>query len=292
VTASLKVREYLRIAGSLSKVRITLPVTASTFTGFYVYSGHLSPLLFPLLTGIFLLAAGSSALNHYQERDTDARMDRTRRRPVPGGKISAGTALLISIAAIVTGSIILASSLPLAVLFLGLFNIIWYNGVYTPLKKVTAFAVIPGSVTGGVPPVIGWVAAGGEWWAPEIISIFIFFVVGQIPHFWLLLLKFGNQYEKAGLPSLTALFSGSQIRRISLAWIVAAAAASALLAGRGLIYGPFLTVQIAGIALLLTVSLIHNVPVRKEKSETPPFMVLNAFYLLIMILLVASAAAR
>lgn len=292
MTGSLKVREYLRITGSLSKVRITLPVTASTFTGFYVFSGNLSPLLLPLLAGIFLLAAGSSALNHYQERDTDARMDRTRRRPVPGGKISAGTALLIAVTAIVAGSIILASSLPLAVLFLGLFNIIWYNAIYTPLKKVTAFAVIPGSVTGGVPPLIGWVAAGGEWWAPEIIYIFLFFVVGQIPHFWLLLLKFGNQYEEAGLPSLTSLFSGSQIRRISLAWIIAAAAASALLARQGLISGPFLTVQIAGIVVLLTVSVIHSIPVRKVRSDTPPFMILNIFYLLIMMLLVASAAAR
>jgi hypothetical protein len=63
---------------------------------------------------------------------------------------------------------------------------------------------------------IGWVAAGGYWLDTSILLIFLFFVIGQIPHFWLLLLKYGKQYEKAGLPSLTSFFSDRQISRISV----------------------------------------------------------------------------
>ncbi len=283
--------KFIRIAGSLSKIRISLSVTATTFTGFFVFTGSLSPSLLPLLGGIFLLAAGSSALNHYQERETDAIMERTKTRPIPSGMVSPGSVLLLSLFALIAGSLLLLSAFPVTILLLGLFNFFWYNAVYTPLKRVTAFAVIPGSITGGVPPLIGWVAAGGHWMDPEIVVIVLFFVVGQIPHFWLLLLKYGKEYEMAGLPSLTTLFSPGQINRISYTWIVATAAASALLPACGLISRPpFLIVYIAATALLLMFSAYHNLSRHPESRYRGSFFALNIFYLLIMILLISDAA--
>lgn len=283
---TLNIPEYLRIAGSLSKIRISLSVTATTFTGYFVYDGSLSPLLLPLLGGIFLLAAGSSALNHIQERDTDAMMDRTKGRPLPSGLVSSRQVLVFAITAIISGTAILASNFASTVPMLGLFNLIWYNAVYTPLKKITAFAVIPGSVTGGIPPLIGWVAAGGRMTDTAIMMIVLFFIIGQIPHFWLLLLKYGKEYEKAGLPSITALFSKTQINHISYAWIVAAVASSALLPALGLITGVYLlTVHILAAALLLIVSVLHNLN-STEKRQWLTFTALNLFYLLMMLLLV------
>ena len=283
--------KFIRIAGSLSKIRISLSVTATTFTGFFVFSGSLSPSLLPLLGGIFLLAAGSSALNHYQERETDAIMERTKTRPIPSGMVSPGSVLLLSLFALIAGSLLLLSAFPVTILLLGLFNFFWYNAVYTPLKRVTAFAVIPGSITGGVPPLIGWVAASGHWMDPEIVVIVLFFVVGQIPHFWLLLLKYGKEYEMAGLPSLTTLFSPGQINRISYTWIVATAAASALLPACGLISRPpLLIVYIAASALLLMFSAYHNLSRHSESRYRGSFVALNSFYLLIMVLLITDAA--
>ncbi len=282
---------FFRIAASLSKIRITLSVTATTFTGYFVHSGTLSQEMLPLLAGIFFLAAGSSALNHFQERETDAKMDRTKGRPVPAGLVSPRTVLLVTLAALISGAVILYMFMPFAVLILGLFNFFWYNGVYTPLKKLTAFAVIPGSVTGGVPPLIGWIAAGGEWTDTTIMVIVLFFIVGQIPHFWLLLLRYGREYENAGLPSLTSIFSYSQINLISYAWIVAAVAASALLPAQRLITGPtLLIIYFSATTALLIFTAYSNLSRQRKGSYRGPFISLNIFYLLIMILLIANSA--
>jgi heme o synthase len=282
----LSAREFFRLAGILSKIRISLPVTATTFTGYVVYSGSLSPFLFPLLTGIFLLASGSSALNHYQERKTDALMERTRNRPLPGRLISPPAALIFALTLLGAGSLILLVSFDLPVLLLGLFNVFWYNGVYTNLKKVTAFAVIPGSITGGVPPAIGWVAAGGNLADTGIMIIVVFFIIGQIPHFWLLLLKYGRQYEQAGLPSLTSIFTSRQIKRISLAWIIATVAASMLLPAWGLISNTVVVfATLISAVLLLTINIGIFLMPYTNKSHRIQFNALNIFYLLIMIFL-------
>jgi heme o synthase len=283
--------KIVRIAGSLSKFHISLSVTATTFTGFIVYTSSMSPLLYPLLTGIFLLAAGASALNHFQERKTDAKMGRTSGRPIQRGTVSPGLVLWVSSASVIAGSLILLSAFELPVLLLGLFNVFWYNAVYTPLKRITAFAVVPGSVIGGVPPLIGWVAAGGHPLQIEILVIVLFFVVGQMPHFWLLLLKYGKEYELAGLPSLTAIFSIRQINRISFAWIVATVAASALIPAYGLIAHPVvLYLYLGGTTVLVMLTVSHNLLRQSESRHRLPFIALSIFYLMMMILLAADAA--
>jgi heme o synthase len=287
---SMKLWEKIRIGGSLAKVRITFPVTATTFTGFVVYSNSLSPELLPLLAGVFLLAGGSSALNHYQERKIDACMERTSSRPIPSGQISPGSVLAFSAIMLVAGSIILFLNFPVLVLFLGLFNFFWYNAAYTPLKRITAFAVVPGSITGGIPPLIGWAAAGGSLLNPDILVIALFFIIGQIPHFWLLLLKYGNEYEMAGLPSISRIFTTGQIKRISYTWIFAALTASVLLFIHGLISHPALLAALFSGILLVFAIMAHQV-IRPEKATTDKmtFITLNIFYLLVMIILVTES---
>jgi len=105
--------------------------------------------------GVFLLACGSCALNQYQERRPDKLMDRTRNRPLPSGKLRHGICLLISMSSMLTGVTILAYGPGLIALGLGIFAVLWYNGIYTFLKQKTAFATIPGALIGAIP--LPWV---------------------------------------------------------------------------------------------------------------------------------------
>lgn len=173
------------------------------------------------LLGVFILACGSSAINHYQERITDALMDRTKGRPIPSGRISDKYAITVSIILVVLGLGIIYFSSNVIALILGAVALIWYNVIYTPLKKKYALAVVPGSVIGALPPMIGWVASGGYLFDMEIIALAFFFFIWQIPHFWLLLLIHGKDYDKAGFPTLTKIFSDSQLGRITFVWIAA-----------------------------------------------------------------------
>ena len=212
-------KRALRIIIELSKVRIACLATASAATGFVLAWRGVSPVMLPMLAGVFLLACGAGALNQAQEGDIDALMKRTRNRPVPSGRIRARGAALVAVALIATGSVLLAA-VPVAML-LGFVTVLWYNGVYTPLKRVSAFAAIPGGVVGAIPPVIGWVTAGGSATDPRIVAVAFFFFVWQVPHFWLLLLRIGGEYERAGLPTLTTIFTRPQFARIIFVWMIA-----------------------------------------------------------------------
>ena len=216
-------KHALRILVELSKVRIACLSTLSAATGFMLAWRGVSPAMLPMLAGVFLLACGAGALNQAQEGDIDALMKRTQRRPIPSGRIRAREAALVAIALIAAGSALLAPST--VAMLLGFVTILWYNGVYTPLKRVSAFAAIPGGVVGAIPPVIGWVSAGGAPTDPRIIAVAFFFFVWQVPHFWLLLLRIGGEYERAGLPTLTRTFTRPQFARIIYVWMIATAVA-------------------------------------------------------------------
>ena len=195
----------LEILSELTKIRITSFVTLTTAFGFICYSGKFSVSMITPLLGILLLACGSAVINHIQEFKTDALMDRTKNRPIPSGKVSVKDASLISLLLVLTGSILLSVN-GMVPLLLSLLNLFWYNVVYTPLKKISPIAIIPGSLVGAIPPAVGWTSAGGSILDPQILIISFFFFIWQIPHFWLLLLVLGKDYEKAGFPTLTQLF--------------------------------------------------------------------------------------
>jgi len=216
---------------TLMKVRITVATAITTGAGHVIATGRFAPEIWLPLLGTFLLASGSSALNQCQEAAIDARMPRTRNRPLPAGRFSPRAGLFISGLLILFGFYFLASVElnTMTLLGLGAFAVLWYNGVYAMLKRVTAFAAVPGALVGAVPPMIGWVAAGGELGAPLIVLLAAFYFVWQIPHFWLLLLMQGDEYEAAGLPVLTAIFSPRQLQRITFMWVLATAAAGLVL---------------------------------------------------------------
>jgi protoheme IX farnesyltransferase len=208
---------------NLGKIRIALLVSLSTATGYVLASGKINPeMIFPV-TGILFLALGSGALNQYQERKKDGLMPRTASRPIPAGQITPLNALLVSISFMFVGSVILYWGTNVTALILGLLTAFWYNGVYTYLKRVTPLAVIPGSVIGALPPMIGWASVDSNIFALQPLILSLFFFIWQIPHFWLLLLKFGDDYHLAGYPSLTRMLDKNQLGRLTYMWIVATA---------------------------------------------------------------------
>jgi protoheme IX farnesyltransferase len=213
----------------LAKVKITFAVALTTITGYLLAGGTFDTgLILPTL-GIFLLACGSSAINHFQEYDRDAKMERTRNRPIPSGRISPAGALIFAFLLSAGGSVLLYLGSGMLGMQLGLLALIWYNVIYTPLKKKTAFAVVPGAVIGSIPPLVGWVAARGHLGDPRAIFMAFFFFIWQVPHFWLLMLKYGEEYVKAGYPSITQIYSSRQIKNITFIWILATAVSALML---------------------------------------------------------------
>ena len=148
-------------------------------------------------------------------------MARTKHRPIPSGKISTKQALFISVSFILTGLFVLYVSFGIVPALLGLFNVFWYNLLYTNLKRFTSFAVVPGSLVGAVPVIIGWTAAGGYPFESSIIFIAFFLFIWQVPHFWLLMMKYGKEYEVAGFPTINQAVSPSGLRLIILSWLIA-----------------------------------------------------------------------
>jgi heme o synthase len=213
-------KEKIKIFFELTKVKITSFVTVTTAFGYIAASGKIDLMILPVLFGVLLLAFGSASLNHYQEKDFDSKMDRTKGRPIPSARISPETVLKISLVLILLGSVILILWTNLLAISLGLLNLVWYNFIYTLLKRKTPFAIVPGSLVGAIPPAIGWAAAGGSLLDPQIIIIAFFFFIWQIPHFWLLLLVMDKDYQQAGFPTLTQIFNHTQLSRITFIWII------------------------------------------------------------------------
>jgi protoheme IX farnesyltransferase len=277
---------FLKTLLELSKVKITVAVAFTTVTGYLLARERFDTgMLLPTL-GIFILACGSSALNHYQEREKDALMERTRKRPIPSGRISEKGALLFALILTIAGSWILYDSSGMLAMQLGLLALLWYNGIYTPLKNKTAFAVIPGAVIGAIPPLVGWVAGGGSLLDVRAMIMAFFFFIWQVPHFWLLMLKYGNEYEQAGFPSITKIYSEDQIKNVTFIWVLATAVSALMipvfyLTQSWLILAGFL------IACIWVIVIFSRLLTRKNEPLNPMyyFMRINYFVLAIIILM-------
>jgi len=275
----------------LCKLNITLPVTLSTFTGFVLFKGELSAITFLVCAGVLLLASSASVINHILERKTDALMPRTISRPVASGRISVFSAYIMALVLGTFGLLLLLRT-GIMPLILGLFNLFWYTLVYTRLKKITAFAVVPGSLVGAIPPIIGWTAAGGAAFDKEIILVAFFFFIGQIPHFWLLVMRYGKDYEAAGLPSLSNLLSDVQLKNLTLIWIAATAMAAVLLVVFGIITSVLASIAVFIMVILLFFSFRKWINLNRPPDPKTAFLVINLFYLGMMLALMAEALVK
>lgn len=190
----------------LSKSGIVALVLISVLGGYLIGQPFEVPLSWTRLTltlfGVLFLASGSSALNQYQERHIDAEMPRTAKRPLPSGRMTPRGVLLFVATTLVLGLGILAW-VSLDVLALGIAAIILYNGLYTIWwKRRWAYAAVPGAIPGALPILMGHVAASHALWHPGGIYLFFLLFYWQMPHFWVLALKFEKDYRMGGFPTL------------------------------------------------------------------------------------------
>jgi heme o synthase len=213
----------------LVKFKITSAVVVTATAGYILAQGRLESLVFLPMLGLLFVAFGSAALNHLQEHDLDGQMERTRHRPLSSGALKPWQVLLIAAALVVSGSALLYFFGGEAPFVLGLLALFWYNGIYTPLKRRTAWAIIPGGLIGSLPPLIGWSISGLPLWDVKILAFCFFMFIWQVPHFWLLSIRYSQDYAKAGFPMVTSRFSEAQLSRIIYSWILSTAVAALLM---------------------------------------------------------------
>ena len=211
-------------------------------------------------------------------------MTRTRNRALVTGIIEKNNALAIAGLLILCGTILLfltGKNAPL----LGFLNILLYNLIYTPLKNKTSLAIIPGALVGAVPPLMGWSAAGASLMLPGIWFIAIFMFLWQLPHFWLLLIVHGKDYEKAGFKCLPKQLSGKQIRSIIFIWTTITSGFLFLFP----IFGIEMSFIQRWVLILLNVTFIfffHQLLFGTETKQQRAFIVLNSYMAIILLFFV------
>ena len=196
---TLKIRGYI----ALLKLRLSSLVVMSAFFGFLLADGNLTSYTFlNLILGGVLITGSSNGFNQIIEHKTDELMSRTLSRPLPCKVLNISEALTFCIITGVLGLYLLAS-INFSSFILGLLAMVVYTIIYTPLKKITPFAVFIGAIPGSIPPLLGYVAVSNDFGLePGILFVVQFF--WQFPHFWALAWKLDDDYKKAGfrlLPS-------------------------------------------------------------------------------------------
>ena len=232
--AATGLAERVGAYAELSKFGIVLLVLVSAAAGFMLRAPLGAD--FPwaqglvVLAGVMLLSSGASALNQVQERDKDALMARTANRPLPSGRLSHAQGLAFAALATAGGAVVLWLGIGRTAGVLGVIAAVFYNGVYTPwLKPTSPFAAVPGAIPGSIPPVIGWVAAGGSLTDAGAIILFGILFLWQMPHFWALSLRYRADYASGGFPMVSEVVGVEGTARLILlyasgltAWSLAA----------------------------------------------------------------------
>jgi protoheme IX farnesyltransferase len=204
----------------LTKFVLSFAVSLSALFAYIMAKGEVGTDMFIATFAVLLVAMGVSTLNQYQEYKEDALMERTKHRPIASGKWSPRTAVIIAAILIISSIALIYDLLGFIGVDLFLFSFLWYNFFYTPLKKKSALAVVPGAILGVIPPAIGWLAAGGSLAEPEFFALGLFYFVWQIPHFWLLVMLHYGDYAGAGYPTAMRLFGKMSLQRLTYYWLM------------------------------------------------------------------------
>ena len=268
------------------RFKVSIAVTFSAYSAAIICRGNFSSQDLLPMSGIFLLAAGASALNQFQEKEYDARMSRTKKRPIPSAEIKPITSLWIAFFLILAGLIMIKAGEHWLTLVLGIINIFWYNGFYTWLKRRTAFAVVPGALTGAIPVMMGWTAAGGSLFHPLPLFLAFFIFLWQVPHFWLLALMHEEDYRNAGFPVLSDLFSLSWMKKIIFSWLLAASLSSLLMILFGIVNIDFIAVIIVVMNAVLLFLSVFYLFISRNSAYRLLFIMVNIFMLLVFCLII------
>ena len=219
--------------------------------------------LFWTLVGGALASGGAGAINHYVDRDIDAIMTRTRRRPLPAGRVAPEYALLFGIVLSVLAVYVLTAFVNPVAAVLSLSGNLFYVFVYTIwLKRTTPQNIVIGGAAGAVPPLVGWAAVTGQVSVPALLMFLLVFAWTP-PHFWALALYKRGDYAAAGVPMLPAVRGEEETRRQILAYTVAMVLASLLFYPLGVLGVPYLVAaMVLGARFLWLVARLY-----RERSD-------------------------
>lgn len=202
-----KIKAYIE----MSKPSITALVLITTALGFYFAQGGFQKplLLLWTLIGSALTCSGAAILNQYLERDVDALMKRTQRRPLVIGTVTPAEALGFGISVILLGLALLVWKVNLLTAFLSLLTCFLYVLVYTPMKRLSWLNTTIGSIPGAIPPMGGWAAASNELGLGAWVLFLILFA-WQHPHFYAIAWMYKDDYRRAGFKMLPVVYSNPQ----------------------------------------------------------------------------------
>jgi protoheme IX farnesyltransferase len=189
---------------ALAKVRLNALVVATTAGGYFMASPARVDFAALVATciGTALVAGAAAAINQVYERDLDRLMLRTLRRPVAEGRMSSSEGLVIAGILALAGLLALSLVVAPAAAILAVVTLATYILIYTPLKRRTSLATIVGAVPGALPPLIGWVAAGGSLADVRAWSLVLLMFVWQLPHFLAIAWLYRDDYARANMPML------------------------------------------------------------------------------------------
>jgi len=274
---------------SLIKWRISFLSALSAVVGMLAAGGREPVAGLGIFFGFLLVASGASVLNHMQDRVTDAVMERTRTRPLPSGRIQVHSAGGLAVLCLGLGVTFLLEGFPLRVPAFAVAAVLSYNGLYAWLRRKTWAAVFLGALSGVFPVAGGWASVSGSLWDARFLALAGISYAWQVPHFWLLVLRFGREYEAAGLPTPRRHFTANQMGRIAFSWIFAFGALSLSLPLFELLGVGMPAVLLGGMSVCMVVK---SVPLLREegleKAATSAFSYVNGYALSVLTLLGAS----
>lgn len=270
----------------LTKFKLSFAVSLSCLFTFILNAQELNINSFIPFTAVLLLALGVSSLNQVQEYKEDALMPRTQNRPIASKRISVREGLIISIFLIFIAFILIFISMSYFGLILFSAVVILYNAFYTNAKKITIYAAVYGAVLGVIPPLIGWISAGGDFNDIRFQAIALFYFIWQIPHFWLLTLKYHEQYKEAKFPTIIDKFGIEGLERITSIWLLLTVISGMFTI---LVFSPLPTVLLVLLIFLNLVTVVFILLLRKNHKYLFNFMVINSYLLFSMIILMINA---
>jgi protoheme IX farnesyltransferase len=212
-TSGLRARQLLADYFDLTKPKVQSLLLLTTVTTMEVAgSPSVSRVALTCLGG-YLSAGGAGAVNHYWDRDIDARMKRTADRPIPSGRVSPASALRFGVALAALSFVLMTVTVGLLAASLAVAGFVGYVGVYTVwLKRRTPHNIVIGGAAGAMPPLVGWAATRGSlsWTAVYLFAIVFYWTP---PHFWALSLLMKDEYAEVGVPMLPVVRGERETRR-------------------------------------------------------------------------------
>jgi protoheme IX farnesyltransferase len=269
----------------VTKFVLSFAVSLSALFAYIMAKGEVGLDMLLATFAVLLVAMGVSTLNQVQEYKSDAKMERTKNRPIAAGRMTPLTGIIIAVIMIVLAMVSIYSLLGLTGVNIFMFAFIWYNAMYTPLKKKSALAVVPGAILGVIPPAIGWLVAGHTLMELEFIALALYFFIWQVPHFWLLVMLFHGDYKDGGYPTAMRLFGQASLQRLTFVWLIFTIQAGIFLVW---VFEPYLVTKL--LAVLIGIwAFISSFELLKEsfklKNARSVFWKINAAFLGIIILL-------